>query len=111
MKILKMIGTLALFACFSAQATLVNFNNYTIDSYGSAGQNFSGTLSASGDGTTLGLEGNMVKSIIENITISATTLLYFDFMNTSRGEVHGIGFDDDNVVSSSQTYKVFRNQD
>lgn len=109
MKILKVLSAVALCACFSAQATLLNFNDYTIDSYGGT-QDVYGSATVSADGSTLGLEGNLWKSINYNSTISAATIMYFDFMSTSKGEIHGIGFDNNSSVHKDSTYNLIGTQ-
>ena len=106
MKIFKVLSAVALCACFSAQATLLNFNDYTIDSYGGAQQAGVGTNSVSADGSTLKLEGNIWSSIARSTTISASTILYFDFMSTSEGEIHGIGFERDGVLSEEFIFQL-----
>lgn len=110
MKILKVLSAVALCACFSAQASFLNFNDYTIDSYGGSQQAGVGTSTVAADGSTLKLEGNIWSSITDSFAISASTILYFDFMSTSQGEIHGIGFDNNTAVNQNSTYNVFGTQ-
>jgi hypothetical protein len=37
-------------------------------------------------------------------------MLQFDFASTSRGEIHGIGFDNDSIVGPERTFKLYGSQ-
>jgi hypothetical protein len=42
--------------------------------------------------------------------VTANTVVEFDFRSTSQGEIHGIGFDNDNSISSNFTFRVYGTQ-
>ena len=93
-----------------ALALVVDFNNYSIQSYGGTNQDINGTASVSVDGTTLSLAGNTWKSIALPYTVTADTYLSFDFLSSSKGELHGIGLDNNSAISSNRTFKLFGTQ-
>ena len=88
---------------------VINFNDFSIDSYGGR-QDFNGSFAVENGGTTLRLNGNTWKKIDLPYTITANTVLEFDFSSTSQGEIHGIGFDTNNIITSSRTFHVYGTQ-
>ncbi len=82
----------------------------TVSSYGGS-QDASGDFSIQDGGATLFLENNTWKSIAYNYTVTANTYISFEFRSTAQGEIHGIGFDIDNSISSDRTFKVHGTQD
>lgn len=62
------------------------------------------------DATTVLLEDNTWRSIPLNYTVTANTVLEFEFRSTSEGEIHGIGFDTDANAASGATFKVHGTQ-
>ncbi|MEO1370281.1 MAG: hypothetical protein AAFX50_24120, partial [Acidobacteriota bacterium] len=46
----------------------------------------------------------------QTFTITANTRVEFQFSSTSQGEIHGIGFDEDNTLSSNRIFKVHGTQ-
>ena len=88
--------------------TEIDFNAYTVNSYGGSQDN--GTSSLYNGGTGVILNGNAWKSISLNYTITANTVIEFDFGSTSQGEIHGLGFDNDNGISSGFTFQLYGTQ-
>lgn len=86
----------------------INFNSYTVGSYGS-GQD-GGSSAIQDAGATLFLQQNAWKSITYNYTVTANTVIEFDFRSTAEGEIHGIGFDSDDAISSNLTFQVHGTQ-
>ncbi len=97
-----------------AQATQVDpgfqFDGATVESYGGY-QDASGTADVTDDGLTLSLEGNTWKQVEFPYTITEDTILEFDFRSLAQADIHGIGFDVDNGISSDTTFKLFGTQD
>lgn len=87
----------------------INFNDYTIESYG-GGQDASGSVTVEDGGSTLHMVGNLWKKISFPYVVTADTVLEFDFKSTVQGEIHGIGFDVDNSISSGYTFRVYGTQ-
>jgi len=81
----------------------------TIFSYGGT-QDAAGDYAVQDGNTTLFLENNTWKYISYNYTVTANTVIEFEFRSTSEGEIHGIGLDADNTISSDLTFKVHGNQ-
>ncbi len=75
-----------------------------VGSYG-GGQD-QGTSTVNGNGELI-IADNAWKSISLNYTVTANTVLEFDFSSTDQGEIHGIGFDNDNNISSNRTFRVY----
>ncbi|MBV1929128.1 MAG: hypothetical protein KUG81_06405, partial [Gammaproteobacteria bacterium] len=88
----------------------IDFNAYTISGYGGA-QNESDTYVVQDSGATLNLSANTWEKIDFAYTVTADTILEFDFKSNSKGDVHGIGFVDNNSLNASQTFRVFGTQD
>ncbi|MCP4440958.1 MAG: T9SS type A sorting domain-containing protein [Aureispira sp.] len=85
----------------------IDFNTYPVISYG--GSQDAGNFDAS-DPTTVVLTGNSWKAIDYNYTVTANTVIEFEFGSTTQGEIHGIGFDNDNAISSDKTFRLYGTQ-
>jgi hypothetical protein len=85
----------------------INFNDYTLISY--ANQD-NGPSTIQDNGSTLYMTGNAWKAIEINYTITANTVLEFDFKSTAEGEIHEIAFDTDNVLAPNIRIVPFGNQ-
>ncbi|MEM6271757.1 MAG: S8 family serine peptidase [Bacteroidota bacterium] len=86
----------------------IDFNSYTITSYGN-GQD-AGSSAIQNGGATIFLQNNAWKDIAYPYTVTANTVIEFDFRSTLQGEIHGIGFDTDESLSSNLTFKVHGTQ-
>jgi len=62
-------------------------------------------------GATLALHNNTWRRASETYTITANTMLEFEFKSTAEGEIHGIGFDNDNVLSQVNIFQLYGTQD
>ena len=71
----------------------LDFNVVTTSSH--SNQDVAGNVSVADSGTTLVLTDNTWRQTDQTFTITATTMLEFDFQSTVQGEVQGIGFDED----------------
>jgi len=65
-----------------------------------------GNVTTSNNGTAL-IENNAWKAVEVNYTITASTVLEFDFKSTLEGEIHFIGFDDDLSLGSDPQFKMY----
>ncbi|TYP76235.1 M36 family metallopeptidase [Aquimarina intermedia] len=86
----------------------VNFNNFSITSF--ATQDAAGNFSIVNSGNGLSLSNNTWKYISFNYTVTANTVIEFDFSSTSQGEIHGIAFENDNTLTSTRVIKVHGTQ-
>ena len=91
-----------------AATSYIDFNNYTIESYG--GWQDQGSSSVQDSGATLYIRNNAWKSIDYDVTVSADTVLEFEFYSSKQGEIHGIGLDTDSELSASRTFQVYGTQ-
>lgn len=88
--------------------TQINFNAYTPTPFGN--EDVNPTMSIEENGNALRLQGNSWKKISLPYTVTANTVLEFDFQSSSQGEVHGIGFDNNETMSESYTFKLYGTQ-
>lgn len=84
----------------------INFEDYTVASY-DPNQDITQTYAVSQAGSTLTLSGNTWKQIQVNYTITADTVLEFEYRSTVEGDIQGIGFDNDLALSGDKFFKVF----
>ncbi len=61
-------------------------------------------------GATLSLSGNTWKSLALDYEVTADTILEFTFQSDSEGEIHGIGFDNDNAHGQAKTLNLYGTQ-
>ncbi|MDF1697429.1 MAG: zinc-dependent metalloprotease [Saprospiraceae bacterium] len=92
----------------SSNCTEIDFNNYTVNSYGGSQDN--GTSQDVGNGDGVAIFNNAWKSISLNYTVTANTVLEFQFGSTAQAEIHGIGFDNNNSISSGFTFQLYGTQ-
>lgn len=83
--------------------TTLDFRENPLLSYAGS-QDVTGRVSIIDAGSTLLITGNRWKSVELPYFVSADTVLEFDFKSTLRGELHGIGFDDNNIASEDKTF-------
>ncbi len=88
----------------------INFNDYTIGSYGGSNDS-TGSVSVEDNGATLHLTGNRWKQIDFAYKITAKTVLEFDFLSNTEGEIHGIGFDNNTDHQNNRTFQFYGTQD
>jgi len=86
----------------------VDFNSVRLNSY--SNQDAVGTNFIEDNGATARLVNNTWKRSNRTYTITPNTVVSFEFKSTSQGEIHGIGFDEDNGLSSNRIFKVHGTQ-
>ena len=64
-------------------------------------QDASGTVTVEDGGATLAMEGNRWRRTTGTYTLTADTVLAFDFRRTDEGEIHGIGFDENDTLTDA----------
>lgn len=96
-------------ASFSADAAFINFNDYTTSGYGN--QYRSGDATASADGSTLTLTGNLWVSLSEIFNVSSDSTLYFTLEASGvEAEWYGIGFDNNNSITANTLFQLGGNE-
>ncbi len=86
----------------------LNFNDYTISGF--SNQDSAGDYAIVSGGSGLSMQNNTWKYISFNYTVTSATVLEFEFSSTSQGEIHGIGFENDNSLTPSRYFKVHGTQ-
>jgi len=62
------------------------------------------------NGTGVSITGNGWKRLVRDYTVTENTMLEFDFRSRSEGEVTGIGFDTQDFMTASLSFKVYGTQ-
>jgi hypothetical protein len=97
----------------SAGDLTLDFNDYTVAGYSSHdGQRGLPTgYEVLDGGATLKLTGNSWKRINFTYTVTADTVIEFDFRSASQGEIHGTGLDEDNdYATGSRLFQLYGTQ-
>ncbi len=87
---------------------VLNFNDFQITAF--SNQDTAGNFSVVNSGTGLSMQNNTWKYIPYNYTITVNTVIEFDFSSTAQGEIHGLGFEDDNTLTPDRYFKVHGSQ-
>ncbi len=64
-------------------------------------QDTSANATVEDGGDTIFLQDNTWRRTTQTYTITANTVLEFDFQSTAQGEIHGIGFDEDDTLTNN----------
>jgi len=88
---------------------VVDLRSVRILSYG-GDQDSAGGTAVSPNGTAFEITGNRWKAIELPYTVTANTVLEFDFQSNQQGEVHGVGFDSDLNVSIEHAFQIYGTQ-
>lgn len=86
----------------------IDFNDYSIISF--SNQDAAGNYSITNGGNSLVLSNNTWKYIPLNYNVTSNTVIEFQFSSTSQGEIHGIGFENNNSLTSSRYFRVYGTQ-
>ncbi|MFD2561207.1 T9SS type A sorting domain-containing protein [Aquimarina rubra] len=86
----------------------INFNDFGITGF--SNQDAAGNFSIGNGGASLSMTNNTWKYIALNYTVTANTVIEFDFSSSSQGEIHGVGFENDNSLTANRYFKVHGTQ-
>lgn len=86
----------------------IDFNTITLASY--SNQDTDGAYFIEDNGDTARLVNNTWKRSSSAYTITPNTVIEFEFKSSNEGEIHGIGFDEDNSLSSNRIFKLHGTQ-
>ena len=89
--------------------SFIDFNQTPPLSYGGS-QDVTGTVGIEDGGATLFLEGNLWKRVDLDYTVTANTVIRFQFKSTKRGELHSIGLDNNLSLDQSRVFKLHGTQ-
>ena len=92
----------------SPTCTALDFNDFSITSF--SNQDAAGNSSVGNGGASLTLTNNTWKYIAFNYTVTPNTVIEFQFSSSGQGEIHGVGFEDDNSLTSTRYFKVHGTQ-
>lgn len=82
-----------------------NFTGVNGSAYGN-NQDGEGQVGLGANNQGVVLQGNRWIKVPFNYEIQSDTVLEFDFISLDEGEIHGIGFDDDNNEEPGRTFQV-----
>ena len=88
--------------------TTIDFNDFQINSF--SNQDSAGNFAIQNGGASLSLQNNTWKSISYNYTVTSNTVIEFQFSSTAQGEIHAVGFEDNNSLTSSRYFRVYGTQ-
>ena len=83
----------------------INFHDYPLGHYGDD-SDLNGSVVVEDGGATLHITGNRWPMITFPYTVTANTVLEFDFKSTIRGEIHGLGLDTDTYFSENWAFQL-----
>ena len=86
----------------------IDFDDFSINSF--SNQDNDGSNAISSDGSSFTLTNNTWKYIPLNYTVTQNTVIAFEFSSTSQGEIHGVGFENDNSLTANRYFKVHGTQ-
>ncbi len=86
----------------------INFNDFTLTPF--SNQDSAGNATIVNGGAGLSMTNNTWKYIALNYNVTANTVIEFDFSSTAQGEIHAVGFEDDNNLTSTRYFKVHGTQ-
>jgi len=88
----------------AARAKAVDFRKAPLTAYGGGGRGNNPTVED--DGATLHMVGDSRKKIPLPYTLTKNTVLEFDFKSGARGNLHAIGFDDNDLIEECKWVQV-----
>ncbi|MCZ6753892.1 MAG: M36 family metallopeptidase, partial [Gemmatimonadetes bacterium] len=80
------------------EAGSIDFTSFPVGAY--SNQDGSGSLTIENNGDTLLMEGNRWVRSTQDFTVTPDTVLEFQYQSSSQGEIHGIGFDEDQTLTN-----------
>lgn len=87
---------------------VISFVENTVVTYGT--NQDAGTASVLTGGNGILLKDNAWKAIVIDYTMTPETWVSFWFRSTKKGEIHGIGMDNNEVLSSNLTFRLYGTQ-
>ena len=83
----------------SCPAGSIDFNTFGLEAY--SNQDGSGSVVVEDGGETLFMTGNRWRRSTQSFAVTADTVIQFEYSSTSQGEIHGIGFDEDQTLTNN----------
>ncbi|RMG28706.1 MAG: T9SS C-terminal target domain-containing protein [Bacteroidetes bacterium] len=86
-------------------AGCIDFNTTTTISY--SNQDVAQNVTVLDNGATLLMQDNTWRRTTATFNVTPNTVIEFEFQSTAQGEIHGIGFDNDDNLSSGLIFQVY----
>ena len=83
----------------------IDFNSLALTSY--SNQNASNQTAIEDGGDTLRITGNTWVRSTQTFNVTANTMIDFDFTGTTQGEIHAIGFDENDTLNDAARHFQF----
>ena len=83
----------------------IDFNSFTLTSY--SNQNASNSVSVSASGDDLTLTNNTWVRSTQSFNVTADTVVEFTYSSTDQGEIHAIGFDNNDTLNDDPRHFQF----
>ncbi|MEC4674040.1 MAG: M36 family metallopeptidase, partial [Nitrospirota bacterium] len=83
----------------------IDFNSFGLEPY--SNQDVTGSVTVENNGDTLLMEGNRWQRSTQTFDVTSDTMLAFQFLSSSQGEIHGIGFDEDQTLTNNLRLSQF----
>lgn len=86
----------------------IDFNSFATTAF--SNQDGNGSVDVEDGGDTLHLNGNRWRASTQTFNVTANTVIEFEYASARQGEIHGIGFDENNGISQNRIFRVFGTQ-
>ncbi|MCG8465278.1 MAG: PKD domain-containing protein [Xanthomonadales bacterium] len=88
----------------------INFNAFATTSFSNQDNTATGSVTVEDGGDTLALQGNRWRASVQTFEVTPDTVVEFQFASNLQGEIHGIGFDEDDILSADRIFRFFGTQ-
>lgn len=92
----------------SCPAGSIDFNAFATTAF--SNQDGAGSVTIEDGGDTLHLNGNRWRASTQNFAVTPNTVISFEFASNQQGEIHGIGFDEDDAISTNRIFQFWGTQ-
>lgn len=94
-------------AMASCPAGSIDFNAFTTTSFSNQDNPDTGSVQVQDGGATLALTGNRWRASSQSFSVTPNTVIEFEYAAGPQGEIHGIGFDEDDTISQDRIFRVW----
>ena len=97
-------------AASSCPAGSIDFQTFATTSFSNQDNTGSGSVVVEDGGDTLALTGNRWRALTQTFNVTPNTVVEFDFAGATQGEIHGLGFDEDDSISQDRIFRFWGTQ-
>ncbi|MEL7369178.1 MAG: DUF1028 domain-containing protein [Myxococcota bacterium] len=94
----------------SCPAGSIDFETFVTTSFSNQDNASSGAVVVEDGGDTLALTGNRWRASTQTFNVTPNTVVEFDFAGAVQGEIHGLGFDEDDTISQDRIFRFWGTQ-